>query len=443
MKVSRKNLKEPLTTYIIIDLKREDYEGKVESILNDYRKAANIPGFRKGFVPMSIIKKKYGIPTIAEEVNKILKKELNSYLQKEEIEILGGPILKEKEKINWKDDELSFEFEIGLAPNFKINFAKNKKINFYQISADKEIVDNQILNYRKQYGKLISQNKIKKNFEITASFESEELGIDSQGLFEISDIQSRKSYHSISNSQVGEKTSLDIKNLFKDKKKAESIFKIPFEKLKNLSGNVELEIKEINERVLAEINQNFFDKIYGQNNVKSISEMEEKIRQEAEKSFAAQSEQKLFNDVIDYLIKETQFDLPKKFLKKWMHTSNKENFSADQIEDEYNKSEKGIRYKLIQEKIIKDQKIFITNDELKNYVREMIVFQAKQYGQVIPSNDELEKIVQRLISNQEEIARISDQLMTKKILSFFKEKAPLRTKKVTFDAFLKQAYGKA
>ena len=136
-------------------------------------------------------------------------------------------------------------------------------------------------------------------------------------------------------------------------------------------------------------------------------------------------------------------NLPNKFLKKWMLVSNKDNLSTDQIEDEYNKSEKGIRYKLIQEEIIKEQNFLTTNNELKEYAREMIVFQASQYGQPIPRDDDMENIVQRLISNQDESSRISDQLMTKKMLAFFKENAPLRAKKVTFDAFLKQAYGKA
>ena len=191
------------------------------------------------------------------------------------------------------------------------------------------------------------------------------------------------------------------------------------------------------------MNQEFFDKIFGKNNIKSISEMKDKMGQEIEKDLEKQSEQKLFNDVTEFLIQETKFNLPEKFLKKWMSTTNKGNLNSDQIEEEYNKSEKGIRYKLIQEKIIKDQNFLITNDEIKEHIKEMIALQSKQYGQVIPSGDELENIIQRLMSNQEEISRISDQLMTKKMLDFFKEKAPLSPKKVTFDAFLKQAYGKA
>ena len=167
------------------------------------------------------------------------------------------------------------------------------------------------------------------------------------------------------------------------------------------------------------------------------------MSQEIEKDLEKQSEQKLFNDVTEFLIKETKFDLPEKFLKKWMSTTSKENLHIDQIDEEYNKSEKGIRYQLIQEKIIKDQNFSITNEEIKNYIKEMIALQSKQYGQVIPQNEELENIVQRLMTNQEEMSKISKQLMTKKTLGFFKEKAPLKVKKVTFDKFLKQAYGKA
>ena len=443
MKVSRKKSKEPSSTFIIIDIEKKDYEKNVENALNNYRKSINIPGFRKGFVPTSLIKKKYEIPTIAEEVNKLLQQELNSYIKEQGLEILGGPILNEKEKVNWADDKLSFEFELGLVPDFKINLSAKKKIDYYKISADKKIIDNQILNYRKQYGKLISQTTVKEDFEVNIYFKSDELGIDSSGIIKLSDIKSKKAYRKISNLKAGEKTSVEIENLFKEDSKAENIFKISKEKIKTLSGNIELEIKEINQRDLSEMNQEFFDKIFGKNNIKSISEMKDKMGQEIEKDLEKQSEQKLFNDVTEFLIQETKFNLPEKFLKKWMSTTNKGNLNSDQIEEEYNKSEKGIRYKLIQEKIIKDQNFLITNDEIKEHIKEMIALQSKQYGQVIPSGDELENIIQRLMSNQEEISRISDQLMTKKMLDFFKEKAPLNPKKVTFDAFLKQAYGKA
>ena len=443
MKVSRKKSKEPSTTFIIIDIEKKDYEKNVENALNNYRKSINIPGFRKGFVPTSLIKKKYEIPTIAEEVNKLLQQELNSYIKEQGLEILGGPILNEKEKVNWADDKLSFEFELGLVPDFKINLTTKKKIDYYKISADKKIIDNQILNYRKQYGKLISQTIVKEDYEVNIYFKSDELGIDSSGIIKLSDIKSKKAYRTISNLKAGEKTSVEIENLFKEDSKAENIFKISKEKIKTLSGNIELEIKEINQRDLSEMNQEFFDKIFGKNNIKSISEMKDKMGKEIEKDLEKQSEQKLFNDVTEFLIQETKFNLPEKFLKKWMSTTNKGNLNSDQIEEEYNKSEKGIRYKLIQEKIIKDQNFLITNDEIKEHIKEMIALQSKQYGQVIPSGDELENIIQRLMSNQEEISRISDQLMTKKMLDFFKEKAPLNPKKVTFDAFLKQAYGKA
>ena len=313
MKVSRKKSKEPSTIFIIIDIEKKDYEKNVENALNNYRKSINIPGFRKGFVPTSLIKKKYEIPTIAEEVNKLLQQELNSYIKEQGLEILGGPILNEKEEVNWADDKLSFEFELGLVPDFKINLSNKKKIDYYKISADKKIIDNQILNYRKQYGKLISQATVKEEFEVNIYFKSDELGIDSSGIIKLSDIKSKKVYRIISNLKAGEKTSVEIENLFKEDSKAENIFKISKEKIKTLSGNIELEIKEINQRDLSEMNQEFFDKIFGKNNIKSISEMKDKMGQEIEKDLEKQSEQKLFNDVTEFLIQETKFNLPEKF----------------------------------------------------------------------------------------------------------------------------------
>ena len=171
--------------------------------------------------------------------------------------------------------------------------------------------------------------------------------------------------------------------------------------------------------------------------------MKEKIKEGIEKQFQQQSEQKLLNDVTEYLIDNTSFDLPAEFLKKWMQNSGKEPLTAVQAEEEYKRSEKGIRYQLIEGKLITNHDLQIKFEELKDYAKEMITLQMAQYGQPAPPEEELDGIVARVMSNQEETRRISDQLMSNKLLDFFKANAPLKEKKVTFDAFVKEAYGKA
>ena len=190
------------------------------------------------------------------------------------------------------------------------------------------------------------------------------------------------------------------------------------------------------------MNQEFFDKIYGPDTVKSEKEMRSKITEGIEKQFEQQSDQKLLNDVTEYLVSKTKFDLPTEFLKKWMQNSGEKPLSAEAANDEYDRSEKGIRYQLIEGKIIADHDLQIKLEELKEFAKEMIVMQMANYGQAGLPDEELEGVVARIMSNQDEARKLSEQLMSKKLLEFYKSNLLLKKKKLTFDAFVKEAYGK-
>lgn len=169
--------------------------------------------------------------------------------------------------------------------------------------------------------------------------------------------------------------------------------------------------------------------------------MKAKIKDDADKQFVQQSDQKLLNDVTEYLIDSTKFDLPAEFLQKWMQTAGEEPMDADQAKEEYEKSEKSLRYQLIEGKLIEDNNIQVTIDDIKGFTKERIKEQMAQFGQMNPSEEELENITARVLSNQEEARRVSEQLMSQKLLNLYKEKANLKVKEVTYDAFVKEVYG--
>ena len=240
---------------------------------------------------------------------------------------------------------------------------------------------------------------------------------------------------------VGDEIKLKFKGVFKDEATATRILSVSNEQLKDIEGEISFDIKEINERILAEMDQEFFDKIYGPGIVKSEEEMKAKITKGIEKQFEQQSDQKLLNDVTEYLVAKTKFNLPADFLKKWMQNSGEQPISEEAAVEEYKRSEKGIRYQLIEGKIIADHDLKIQFEELKEFAKEMILMQMAQYGQAGLPDEELEKIVARVMSNQDETRKLSDQLMSKKLLEFYKSKLSLKKKKLSFDAFVKQAYG--
>ena len=440
MKISRKD-NDALNTLITINIERNDFEDKVKNVLTDYRKKANIPGFRKGHVPMGMIKKQYETAVTADEVNKLLQQNLDQYLKEEKINILGNPLPVMQEDLDWKATELSFSFELGLSPEFEVKLTEKNKVTHYQITATDEMINDQVKHYRKQFGKLVAQKNAIDDYEITAAIKNEAAEIETTHTFDLGQIKGKANQSAFGKATVGEMIQLKFKNLFKDEATATRILSVSADKLKEIEGEISFDIKEINERVLAEMNQEFFDKIYGPDAVKSEEEMKDKITEGIEKQFEQQSDQKLLNDVTEYLVAKTKFDLPADFLKKWMQNSGEQPLSAEAASEEYERSEKGIRYQLIEGKIIADHDLQIKFEELKEFAKQMMVMQMAQYGQAGLPDEELEGIVARVMSNQDEARKLSEQLMSKKLLEFYKTKLSLKKKKLTFDAFVKEAYG--
>ena len=442
MQISHKDT-DSLNSIITINLERSDFEPKVESVLKNYRKTANIPGFRKGNVPMGMIKKQYESSITADEVNKILQENLEKYLKDEKIAILGNPLPVMNKDLDWKSNNLDFKFELGLSPKFEIDLKILNKVIRYEILADDKMINDQLNNILKQYGKIVSKKIVEKENEITASFNSEENGIETTSTFTVENLNNKKNKDLILGSKPGDTIVFEAKDLFEDSEKNQRILGISKEAVLNLNGKISIEIKEVNERILADLNQKLYDKIHEPGTVKSEKELKLKIAEGIERQLEQQSEQKMLNDVTEFLIKNLKFKLPEQFLVKWMQNSGKEPLTPKKAEEEYVKSEKGIRYQLIEGKIIVDNDLQIKIEELKGFAKEMIRTQMTQYGQPSPGEDEMEGIINRILSNKEEGKRLQEQLMSKKLLNFYKENAPLKLKKINFESFVKEAYAKA
>ncbi|MGB5358828.1 trigger factor [Eudoraea sp.] len=440
MNIQKEQIDE-LNAIVKVAITKDDYSDKVDKILKDYKKQANIPGFRKGQVPMGLIKKQYGKAVLVDEVNKLLQDNLNKYLTEEKLDVLGNPLPKQQDNFNWEAEDFSFEFELGLAPNFEVALKTKKAITHYKIVADKKMIDEQIDRIRKQYGKLISKSEVSKNDEITGTFRNEEEEIDHKSNLEMSKVKSKKAIDGLRGKKVGDTVVLKTKGLFKEDYLLSGALGIQKEKAEKLNIEVSFTIEEINERESANLDQELFDKLFGKDAITSEKELRERIKEDSEKQFEQQADQKLLNDVTERLIETIKFDLPSGFLKKWIQTTGEKSLSEEEANDEYEKSEKGLRYQLIEGKIIKDNGIEIQFDELKEFAKGFIKSQMAQYGQLNPQEDELDNIATRVLSNQDEVKRLSEQLMSQKLISLYKEKANLKKKEVTYDNFVKEVYG--
>jgi trigger factor len=439
MDITRENT-DALNAVVKVDIIADDYQPKVDKILVDYRKKADIPGFRKGHVPMGMIKKQYEKSVMIDEVNKLLQDSLNKYLTEEKIEILGNPIPRSQENFTWDAKNFSFEFELGLVPQFEVNLTSKKKITQYVINADDSLIDKEVENLQSRYGKMSAVDIINENTNVTGTFVNEEKEIENKSTINLSDIKGKTNLKKFVGSKVGDVIELKTKSLFSDDSKLMGALGLSNEEIEGLNIKVLFTIEETTEIELADLDQELFDKLFTDGSVKSVTELRNKIKEDAEKQFLQQADQQLLNSVTEFLIDNTSFDLPSEFLQKWLATAGEKQLTPEEAAEEYNKSEKGLRYQLIQEKILKENDIKLDYEELKEYAKGFIRTQMAQFGNMNPEDAELDDIANRILGNQEEAKKLQDQLMSQKLMTFYKEKMTFKTKKVTYEGFVKEVY---
>jgi len=439
MDITRENT-DALNAVVKVDIIADDYQPKVDKILVDYRKKADIPGFRKGHVPMGMIKKQYEKSVMIDEVNKLLQDSLNKYLTEEKIEILGNPIPRSQENFTWDTKNFSFEFELGLVPQFEVNLTSKKKITQYVINADDSLIDKEVENLQSRYGKMSAVDIINENTNVTGTFVNEEKEIENKSTINLSDIKGKTNLKKFVGSKVGDIIELKTKSLFSDDSKLMGALGLSNEEVEGLNIKVLFTIEETTEIELADLDQDLFDKLFTDGSVKSVTELRNKIKEDAEKQFLQQADQQLLNSVTEFLIDNTSFDLPSEFLQKWLATAGEKQLTPEEAAEEYNKSEKGLRYQLIQEKILKENDIKLDYEELKDYAKGFIRTQMAQFGNMNPEDAELDDIANRILGNQEEAKKLQDQLMSQKLMTFYKEKMTFKTKKVNYEGFVKEVY---
>ena len=425
---------------IVMTVVHMDYKGQVAKRINEKMPLATVKGFRKGQVPKDLVEKQYGKAIKQEEVQKVVDLALERFVQSERLNLLGTPLAKENENFDWDAEELTFEYEIGLVPNFEIDLEAKNNIVKYIVTADDKLIDGQVERIQKQFGKAIPQEVVSADSDLTGTFSNEEKGINNTTTISLSTFNKTAADKFIGK-KVGDVVTVSTKGLFADDHQLMDYLKVGHDDVHGLDIEVNFTIEAINGAELAELNQELFDKLFGEGKVASLEDLKAKIKEDAEAQFAQQADQKLLLDVQDFLIENTKFDLPSEFLKKWLQTVGEKKLSAEEAEVEYARSEKGLRFQLIEGKAMAQSNIQITFEDLKAFTTNAIKQQMAQFGQTNPTDEEVQGIVARVLSNQEEVKRLSEQVVAEKLLEVFKEKANPATKEVTYEEFIAASYG--
>lgn len=272
MNITKENI-DALNAVVKVEISAADYQDKVTKILRDYRKKADIPGFRKGQVPMGMVKKQYGKSVMIDEVNKMLQESLNNFLVEEKLDILGNPLPKMQDDFSWESENYAFEFELGLAPEFEVNLDAKKKITQYIIIADDELLNKEIENIQKRFGKLVSKEAVEEGNNVTGTFINEEKALDKKSTIELDTIKGKVNQKKFIGKKVGDVIALKSKGLFDDEHKLMSALGLSHDEIHGLDIPLTFTIEEINITELAKLNQELFDKVFGSGIVKSEEEL--------------------------------------------------------------------------------------------------------------------------------------------------------------------------
>jgi len=447
MKITQNNIND-LQAELKVVITPEDYQEKVDKELKNYRKNAEIPGFRKGKVPMSVINKKYRIPVLVDQVNKLLQEDLYKYISSEKVKVLGSPMPKDSQQVDWENTStFTFEFEIGLSPDLDIKITKKDKVKYYQIQADNKLVDNYANDIAKRYGAM-SKPEISEEgdlvfceiVQIDVDGNVMENGVRNEATVSMDFISDKKIKKQFIGVKEGDSFTVNVMKAFSNHTDLSSMLNITHDQLHNLSSeDFQFTVKNVSRIKPSEMNQELFEKVYGKDSVKTEKEFKERIKDEAERSFVPESDRMLKNDVVTYLIDKIKFDMPDEFLKRWLvHTSEKK-VTLEQIESEYDMYSKSLRWQLIENNILENYNVKVSTEEVENHTKSLITMQMQQYGQPVPQEDKMNEIVASILKKEDERKKIYDQLYDVKSLEVYKENFKLTEKAISYDDFVKLA----
>lgn len=448
MKVTTTN-KDNLHAVLTVNVEEGDYRETVDSTLKSYRKKADIPGFRKGHVPYSLIKKQYGKPVLVDEVNKVLQNAVMEYLQRDDVEILAQPLPVDQDEIDWDHQtEFSFNFELGLKPDFELKISPKTKVPMYKIVADDEMVDRYVEDYQKRFGQMQQQEEVDDSSVISGEFmeldengEPKEGGIASSGNVAMESIEDESLRKELSGAKIGDQVTVDAEKSFSDNFSLSSALGIDKADLEDASGKFAMKINDLHKVELAELNQELFDKVFGEGAVNGEEEFRQKIKEDIEKSFVVESERKFYEDVKDKLLPKMNIELPEEFLKKWMQTEEGGNTDPDNVDEEFDKVKDTLKWQLVEQEVAEQNDIEISEEDINSKIKELIRGQMAQYGQANPDDEVLENIMQNVKQNRDQVKQISDQIFNDKLKDYFKNTLNVEEKEVTFDEFVKKVSG--
>ncbi|WP_276090601.1 trigger factor [Pedobacter sp. JY14-1] len=435
-----------LNAVVNIKIAPEDYTAKVEKSIKEQAKKANLPGFRKGMVPAAHIKKMYGRSILVEEINNLLSESLNKYLTDNKIEILGQPLpkLDDTKEFKWDfTDEFDFDYEIGLAPAIDINITSKDKFTRYDVKADPETLASRMSNIRKSYGKMTNPEVSSEGdvlyaelTQLAADGSVFEGGINATGSIRLDQVTDKKILKTLVGLKKDDLVELDVQKAFD--KKADVIAKllnISEEDATELKSKFQVQVKNVNRLEEADLNQEFFDKLFGAGVVTDEAGFTAKITEEIEGMFGQDADRRLQNDIYTKYVDSVKISLPDEFLRKWLKATN-EKLTDEELAEGYDDFAKNLKWTLIENKLIKDNNIEIKYEDVFQTAKQRLDAQFRMYSPSPLPEDQLAQYTTTFLQERDNANRIFEEVKALKVFELIKSLATIEPKEITYNKFI-------
>jgi len=435
-----------LNAVVKIKIAPEDYTEKVDKSIKEQAKKANLPGFRKGMVPAAHIKKMYGRSILVEEINTLLSETLNKHLTDNKVEILGQPlpVMDDTKEFKWDNtDEFEFDYELGLAPAIDVNITSKDKFTEYKVKADEETLASRIKNIRRSYGKMTNPEVSAEDDVLYAELTQLspdgsvfEGGITSTGSIRLDLVKDKEIAKSLVGLKKDDVVELDVAKAFdKDEVVIAKLLNISEEDAKDLDSKFTATIKNVNRLEESDLNQEFFDKLFGEGTVTDEAGFTTKITEEVEGMFQQDADRKLQNDIYTQLLEGVNIELPDEFLRKWLKATN-EKLSDEELAEGYDDFAKNLKWTLIENKLIKDNNIEIKYEDVFATAKQRLDAQFRMYSPAPMPEDQLAEYTATFLKEKDNANRIFDEVKALKVFEYIKSVATLDQQEIPYNKFI-------
>ncbi len=438
MKIVREQ-REENNSLLRVTVDESDYGQQVEKALRDYRRKANIPGFRPGMVPMGIVRKMYGKGVLAEQSYRTASNAAFEYLQKEKIDYLGDVIPSDEQgDFDFENGkEFEFVFEIGEAPEIKLDLTEKDKLTYHRIEVDKKMHDDYRSNFLRRFGRLVDAEEVTSDEALSVTLDNGERNITDAyvGLVSMSE-EERKPFIG---RKVGYKTTVNVNELYKNPAQRAAVLQVKENELEGFNPEFTLEITRIRKFAEPELNEEFFKMAFPSGNVTSEAELDKFVDGEIGRELARESDYLFTLQLRDYLVKKAALKMPEAFLKRWLYTINEGKFTMEEIDKDFAQFLKMFTWNYLQKHFIQTEQITVSKEEALAEAKALAAAQFAQYGMPSAPDDMLAGYAEKILSDKEQNQKIYEKLYEVKVVEAVKEKIKVTEKAVSADDFAKLA----